>query len=345
MRHRRARARIDAPRARRYVATDRSIYSISLDFPAEQPWRETHRPAPIRSPRSARRSKRARARSSPWRETLGRADRARGRVGRGCLPRRRQDAAVRQRRLGGGRPAHRGRVGGRSGRIARRCRRSRSRRTPRTSPRSATTTASSACSRAASRRTAAPATSRSRISTSGNSPNVIAAVEEARRRAAPHDRTARQGRRQARRRWSSCALVVPSSDTQRIQECHIAIGHAIAELVDRRCSPSSAARETTPAAHRPHARADGLGARATQQRAHARRGAPAPAGRFAARASSTGCRGSWPPPICAPRSTPPRAPARRGKLLLWGFGAHLIKVGLAPVMVDLMERGLVSAAC
>jgi deoxyhypusine synthase len=33
--------------------------------------------------------------------------------------------------------------------------------------------------------------------------------------------------------------------------------------------------------------------------------------------------------------------ARRDKLLLWGFGAHLIKVGLAPVMVDLMRRGLV----
>jgi deoxyhypusine synthase len=33
--------------------------------------------------------------------------------------------------------------------------------------------------------------------------------------------------------------------------------------------------------------------------------------------------------------------ARRDKLLLWGFGAHLIKVGLAPVMLDLMQRGLV----
>ena len=33
--------------------------------------------------------------------------------------------------------------------------------------------------------------------------------------------------------------------------------------------------------------------------------------------------------------------ARREKLLLWGFGAHLIKVGLAPVMVDLMRRELV----
>jgi deoxyhypusine synthase len=37
-----------------------------------------------------------------------------------------------------------------------------------------------------------------------------------------------------------------------------------------------------------------------------------------------------------------RARARK-RTLLWGFGAHLIKVGLAPVMVDLMERGFVSA--
>jgi deoxyhypusine synthase len=34
--------------------------------------------------------------------------------------------------------------------------------------------------------------------------------------------------------------------------------------------------------------------------------------------------------------------ARRDKLLLWGFGAHLIKVGCAPLVVDLMERGFVS---
>jgi deoxyhypusine synthase len=33
---------------------------------------------------------------------------------------------------------------------------------------------------------------------------------------------------------------------------------------------------------------------------------------------------------------------RRERLVLWGFGAHLIKVGLAPVMVDLMERGFAS---
>ncbi len=31
-----------------------------------------------------------------------------------------------------------------------------------------------------------------------------------------------------------------------------------------------------------------------------------------------------------------------GKTILWGFGAHVIKVGLAPVVVDLMRRGYVS---
>jgi hypothetical protein len=37
------------------------------------------------------------------------------------------------------------------------------------------------------------------------------------------------------------------------------------------------------------------------------------------------------------------AKARRNrKTILWGFGAHLIKVGLAPIVVDLMERGFVS---
>jgi deoxyhypusine synthase len=30
----------------------------------------------------------------------------------------------------------------------------------------------------------------------------------------------------------------------------------------------------------------------------------------------------------------------RGRTILWGFGAHLIKVGLAPLVVDLLERGL-----
>jgi len=32
---------------------------------------------------------------------------------------------------------------------------------------------------------------------------------------------------------------------------------------------------------------------------------------------------------------------KRNRTILWGFGAHLIKVGLAPIVVDLMERGMV----
>jgi D-sedoheptulose 7-phosphate isomerase len=69
------------------------------------------------------------------------------------------------------------------------------------------------------------------ISTSGNSPNVIAAVEEARRRGlATIGLLGKGGGKLASQ--VDLALVVPSADTQRIQECHIAIGHAIAELVD-----------------------------------------------------------------------------------------------------------------
>jgi hypothetical protein len=34
---------------------------------------------------------------------------------------------------------------------------------------------------------------------------------------------------------------------------------------------------------------------------------------------------------------------RSGRGVLWGIGAHVIKTGLAPIIIDLMERGLVSA--
>src|ERR1051325_3449275 len=34
---------------------------------------------------------------------------------------------------------------------------------------------------------------------------------------------------------------------------------------------------------------------------------------------------------------------RSGKAIIWGLGAHVLKTGLAPVLVDLMERGFVSA--
>jgi deoxyhypusine synthase len=32
----------------------------------------------------------------------------------------------------------------------------------------------------------------------------------------------------------------------------------------------------------------------------------------------------------------------RGRTILWGFGGHVIKVGLAPIVVDLLQRGFVS---
>ena len=34
---------------------------------------------------------------------------------------------------------------------------------------------------------------------------------------------------------------------------------------------------------------------------------------------------------------------REGKPIIWGLGAHVLKTGLSPVLVDLMERGFVSA--
>ena len=69
------------------------------------------------------------------------------------------------------------------------------------------------------------------ISTSGNSPNVLGGLEEARRRGlVTIGLTGRGGGKLADR--VDHALVVPSDDTARIQEGHIAIGHAIATLVD-----------------------------------------------------------------------------------------------------------------
>ncbi|MGE3858317.1 MAG: hypothetical protein AB7G21_15295, partial [Dehalococcoidia bacterium] len=34
---------------------------------------------------------------------------------------------------------------------------------------------------------------------------------------------------------------------------------------------------------------------------------------------------------------------RAGRGIVWGFGAHVVKTGLSPVLIDLMERGFVSA--
>jgi D-sedoheptulose 7-phosphate isomerase len=71
------------------------------------------------------------------------------------------------------------------------------------------------------------------ISTSGNSSNVVRAVEEAHRRGL---RTlgllGRDGGRL--KDMVHIALVVPSSNTQRIQEVHITIGHILCGTLERR---------------------------------------------------------------------------------------------------------------
>jgi D-sedoheptulose 7-phosphate isomerase len=76
------------------------------------------------------------------------------------------------------------------------------------------------------------------ISTSGNSPNVLAAVKEARERGLTTvGLVGRDGGKLAP--LVDCAIVVPSNDTQRIQESHITIGHALCELVDEALFPRS----------------------------------------------------------------------------------------------------------
>lgn len=69
------------------------------------------------------------------------------------------------------------------------------------------------------------------ISTSGRSPNVIKAVKEARRIGAKTIALTGSG---GGLLASLCdhSVTVPSDDTQRIQECHIMIGHAVCELIE-----------------------------------------------------------------------------------------------------------------
>jgi D-sedoheptulose 7-phosphate isomerase len=75
------------------------------------------------------------------------------------------------------------------------------------------------------------------LSTSGDSPNVLAGVDRARARGlGTLALTGKGGGKLAAR--VELAVVVPSDDTQRIQEAHIAIGHALAELVEDALFPA-----------------------------------------------------------------------------------------------------------
>jgi D-sedoheptulose 7-phosphate isomerase len=69
------------------------------------------------------------------------------------------------------------------------------------------------------------------ISTSGNSPNVIAALKQARVQKLKTIGFAGKDGGQLRH-CSDIPLVVTASNTARVQECHITIGHLLCELVE-----------------------------------------------------------------------------------------------------------------
>jgi len=68
------------------------------------------------------------------------------------------------------------------------------------------------------------------ISTSGESPNVLEAVKTAKRMGIYT--VGLTGERGRLREEVDLAIEVPSSDTQRIQECHILVGHIICQMVE-----------------------------------------------------------------------------------------------------------------
>ncbi len=79
------------------------------------------------------------------------------------------------------------------------------------------------------------------MSTSGRSPNIIAALKTARARGViTVGFTGRGGGAMAE--WCDYLLAVPSIDTPRIQEGHKAVGHIICGLIERLCAPEKADR-------------------------------------------------------------------------------------------------------
>jgi D-sedoheptulose 7-phosphate isomerase len=70
------------------------------------------------------------------------------------------------------------------------------------------------------------------ISTSGNSPNVLAAVSAAKKMGLHTVALTGCTGGQLRNAVDYC-ICVPSNETPRIQECHILIGHIISELVEQ----------------------------------------------------------------------------------------------------------------
>lgn len=79
------------------------------------------------------------------------------------------------------------------------------------------------------------------ISTSGNSPNVLAGIKQAQSQEMKTiGLTGKDG--SALASLAHIRLAVNSTNTARIQECHITIGHLLCELVERDLVESSAAK-------------------------------------------------------------------------------------------------------
>ena len=71
------------------------------------------------------------------------------------------------------------------------------------------------------------------LSTSGNSNNIIKALMEAQKRNITT--IGFTGKNDGKmNKYCDILLVVPSTDTPRIQECHLMLGHAICELVEKK---------------------------------------------------------------------------------------------------------------
>ncbi len=69
------------------------------------------------------------------------------------------------------------------------------------------------------------------ISTSGNSPNVLEGVKSARKAGALTIGLTNESGGKLGKLVDLC-LRVPSTDTQRVQECHITVGHILCDLVE-----------------------------------------------------------------------------------------------------------------
>jgi D-sedoheptulose 7-phosphate isomerase len=74
------------------------------------------------------------------------------------------------------------------------------------------------------------------ISTSGNSPNVIKAIEMAKSKKIVTIGLL-GGKGGKIKNLTDLNIVIPSENTQRIQECHITVGHIICEIVEREIYP------------------------------------------------------------------------------------------------------------